>query len=124
MAVRARCVMASARASPAAGILARLGFTGSSFPGAARSGRPPASGLAGRVSLVAVDLAAGGPGYRADGLRRVACGSQLLLEAMRLEECAVFTVKSGLTIKTAAAYWVISSKPIARQADQACGRLD
>jgi hypothetical protein len=43
---------------------------------------------------------------------------------MRLEECAVFTVKYGLTIKTAAAYWVISSKPIARQADQACGRLD
>jgi hypothetical protein len=45
-------------------------------------------------------------------------------EAMRLEECAVFTVKYGLTIKTAAAYWVISSKPIARQADQACGRLE
>ena len=56
--------------------------------------------------------------------RRVACGSQLLLEAVRLEECAVFTVKYGLTIKTAAAYWVISSKPIARQADQACGRPD
>jgi len=30
----------------------------------------------------------------------------------------------GLTIKTAAAYWVINSEPIARQADHACGRPD
>jgi hypothetical protein len=37
---------------------------------------------------------------------------------------ACFSVKYGLTRKTAAAYWVISSKPIARQADQACGRPD
>jgi hypothetical protein len=43
---------------------------------------------------------------------------------MRLEEGAVFTAKHGLAIKTAAVYWVISSKPIARQADQACDRLD
>jgi hypothetical protein len=42
---------------------------------------------------------------------------------MRLEESAVFTVKYGLTIKTAAAYSVISSKPIAWQDDQACGGL-
>jgi hypothetical protein len=65
----------------------------------------------GRPSGGSIGLMRSTPGKAA---RSRASVQQLLLEAMRLEKCAVFTVKYGLTIKMAAAYWVISSEPIAR----------